>query len=933
MGIPRVLKLNPNGLLLNTFNVSSPNNEIWTIFYNPCNGKMLGFGGGTAGLENLYVFSDTNLTNVNIINFNAASGGWGNDVADAIIDMNGDFFSITITNTTAVGATQNNYLHKSLSASNYNPPTGFSLPSGYNFYETCIPNIFVGSTCWSNQNGSCRSNILSLNTSYLYSYDGKTLKAWDKNTGAMLGQIVVNAAYADGMNRSHEGIAVDECNRVYVGGFQSVHTYSFNGSTFTSLGNITTNVPDEVYDVMLNEASSTLYVSGKGFLSTHNVASCNSMSVTITATSGCGANGSATVTVTGGTAPYTYQWSTGATTSVVTNLAPGTYTVYVQDASCIGRFASDTVTISAGSSNFTVSSNIQNVKCYNTSTGSATLNVIGGTSPYSYTWTPNGGNGNIANNLMAGNYTVNIKDASGCTTIYTVSITQPSDMTVQAVVNNSVSCYGGNDGSASVSVSGGTSPYSCTWTPTGASNFTVNNLTAGNYTIMVSDINNCVKTTTLNIIQPSSISVISNTPNACSGNVAVVNVTVTGGNGNYSYTWQPSGMSSSGSYTTGNLTAAAQVTILVSENNCPPVVKVINIAVSPSLSASGMLVTVCDKASVNIYPQITSPGNGGPYSYLWLNNGSTSTVLTVTGSIANPVQTFTVKISDGCTNPDAVAVCTVQVLPYSSPSLSVTATPLNGCEPLLVNYTASSNDTSVHYTWNFGNGVISTQNPVSVTYTSSGVYSPTVVVVNQYGCVKDTVLMNYVNVYPVPHASFECIPSTTLNVIDAMVTFSNQSTLATQYVWYFGDWCSTENSSNEVNPVHEYGCSGTFTTMLIATNEYGCSDTMVQIIWIKPEIHLYIPDCFTPNGDGLNDVFIPKGIGILEHDYRMLIFDRWGEEIFESNALHKGWDGSVKGSSVMAAEGVYVYKIYAKDVRGRAYEFVGHVTCLPHKER
>jgi gliding motility-associated-like protein len=118
----------------------------------------------------------------------------------------------------------------------------------------------------------------------------------------------------------------------------------------------------------------------------------------------------------------------------------------------------------------------------------------------------------------------------------------------------------------------------------------------------------------------------------------------------------------------------------------------------------------------------------------------------------------------------------------------------------------------------------------------------------------------------------------------------------------------------------------------MVTNEYGCVDTSVQIIWVKPEIHIYIPNCFTPNGDGLNDVFIPKGMGLSEEGYKMVIFDRWGEQIFESTELTRGWDGKVKNTNVLAEQGVYAYKIYVKDVRGRAYEFVGHVTCLPLKE-
>lgn len=110
-------------------------------------------------------------------------------------------------------------------------------------------------------------------------------------------------------------------------------------------------------------------------------------------------------------------------------------------------------------------------------------------------------------------------------------------------------------------------------------------------------------------------------------------------------------------------------------------------------------------------------------------------------------------------------------------------------------------------------------------------------------------------------------------------------------------------------------------------------DYIAKVITIDPEFHLYIPNVFTPDGNGLNDVFQPKGIGIDETDYKMLIFDRWGELIFQSNEFRKGWDGTVKGHSKKATQDVYVYKIYVKDLKGNRHEFVGHVTCLPNSEQ
>jgi gliding motility-associated-like protein len=100
---------------------------------------------------------------------------------------------------------------------------------------------------------------------------------------------------------------------------------------------------------------------------------------------------------------------------------------------------------------------------------------------------------------------------------------------------------------------------------------------------------------------------------------------------------------------------------------------------------------------------------------------------------------------------------------------------------------------------------------------------------------------------------------------------------------------------------------------------------------VKPDFAIYIPNTFTPDGNGLNDMFFPLGVGIDEENYRLDIFDRWGENIFTSNNFRKGWDGSVKGGKI-APQGVYVYKLMVYDLQGNKYPFVGHVTVIRKDE-
>lgn len=561
-GNPDILKVNSSGVQVFNTTVNSNNNEIWTMFYNPCNGKLFGFGGGTTGsLDNLYLFSDTNLTSLTMINFNGATGFCCNDVAEAIIDISGDFYGLSCS---LSGVNQTNYIYRSLQSNGYFPPTGFSVFSGYTFDEVCAPGIFAGSVCYSG-NGSNRANALALNLNYLFSYDGQTLKAWDKTNGSQLGSILVNAAYIGGMNRTHEGITADECDNVYVGGNQAVHMYSFNGSTFTPQGNITTNIPGEVYDLMVDEGRTLLYACGNGFLSAVTSLQCNGLTATDTVISNCGV-GSATVTVTGGTPPYTYLWSNGATTSTVSNLSPGTYTFTILDGSCIKKSIVDSITVTSGG--LALNPSVTNATCFGSNNGSATITAGGGTAPYTYLWSTSPPQiTQTATGLTAGSYSVVVADASGCSNTFTVTITQPAALTATATVVNNVSCNGGSNGSATSSPTGGTTPYTYWWTPSGQTAQTVTGLLAGTYSAVVTDSNGCTTATPVTITQPAPILLSQSTVMAsCGLSDGSATVTPSGGTSPYTYLWLTSPVQNT--QTINNVPTGTYTVIVTDANGC-----------------------------------------------------------------------------------------------------------------------------------------------------------------------------------------------------------------------------------------------------------------------------------------------------------------------------------------------------------------------------
>ncbi|SHK71142.1 T9SS type A sorting domain-containing protein [Epilithonimonas mollis] len=213
-------------------------------------------------------------------------------------------------------------------------------------------------------------------------------------------------------------------------------------------------------------------------------------------------NGAINLTPAGGTAPYTFNWGGGVTTEDRTGLTAGTYTVVITDAN--GCTATVNATVTQPASAVSGTTVVTNVACNGASNGAINLTPAGGTAPYTFNW-GGGVTTEDRTGLTAGTYTVVITDANGCTATVNATVTQPTALTATTSQTN-IACNGGSSGIATINVSGGTGPYTYSWSPSGGTAATASGLSAGTYTVTVTDANTCTLSRTFTITQSAPIS-------------------------------------------------------------------------------------------------------------------------------------------------------------------------------------------------------------------------------------------------------------------------------------------------------------------------------------------------------------------------------------------------------------------------------------------
>ena len=330
---------------------------------------------------------------------------------------------------------------------------------------------------------------------------------------------------------------------------------------------------------------------------------------------------------------------------------------------------------------------------------------------------------------------------------------------------------------------------------------------------------------------------------------------------------------------------------------------------------------------------------GGTLSDGTFASGNTSeNVLYVHGPVDKTQKGAFLKVT---TTPISGDVCppvsdSIEIVLHQYPDL----TPISnqaGCVPLKTSWTVSDNRgipaNQMAYNWTFGNGDSSKlQNPVDVMYPNQGRYSVVVIANNTAGNCKDTSTAT-VEAYPNPVAMFYTDPTKTTVALPKFKMY-NQSTVTAspfnptmRYLWDFGVPTLMDDSSTSKDPRYSYGKdTATYQIMLIVTTDKGCKDTAYKTVRIGPDIIVFIPDVFTPDdaGPNKNNTFNVTALNFKV--FNMRVYNRWGEKMYETSDILKGWDGKANGEECI--QGVYVYHVEVTSLEDKVYKYDGTITLL-----
>lgn len=692
----------------------------------------------------------------------------------------------------------------------------------------------------------------------------------------------------------------------------STTTYTVQLTDSTGLCSNTANVTVNVIDLILTPSSTS---------------------------SDCITGGSASVSVAGGSGDYSYEWSNGGNTATIDDLQPGDYSVIVTD-NVLGCQDSIVVNVPAGPGALVGNITFDNMTCAGANDGSVTISITGGTAPYTYSWSAIGGTVTTPNttqtisNLPAGVYEVTIIDNTGCDFVTSATITEPNPivMIVDSVFNPP--CADAPQGFIRIQSDGGQRPYTFSWNnsvPVVEVNDGVNasNLPAGSYTLTLTDDLGCEQSVTVDLLPTiAPTAEIVSVQSICAGETSSIFITGTIGatvvyniNGGPNQNIVINGFGEA-TIVTGNLTQNSTIQ-LVSITSIAPELCQATLNESASISVTSLPVAnlsaneVCEGESSTVTftgtPNATVVYNvdGGADQTIVLNAQGQASVNS--GALFSNITYNLVSVTSNTTPACETLLSSsveINVLPLPVVSIDGSTSVCSGTETNVV-FTGTPN-TQVTYTINggeeltvvldqSGNAVVQTGN-----LTEDVVYELVSVDYVNSDCGQEASGSVVVEVNPLPEPTITATPDTIIRDDNSVIEVTGGVTF---------EWSPVESDESiiTVAPLE------TTEYTVVLANEFGCEAQISITVYVLPRaVTIALPDAFTPNGDGINDVFEIFN----KSDFTsitMRVYNRWGELVHEGRDQNHGWDGTFKG--VAQSQDVYVYFIEAtSEVTGQSYK-------------
>lgn len=723
------------------------------------------------------------------------------------------------------------------------------------------------------------------------------------------------------------------------------------------------NIPAEVFTVIVTDTKGCQFTLSQSV--TEPIASISS-TPTLTHINCFGdATGAIISGIAGGTAPYTYAWSNGATSANISSVTSGSYTLTVTDFNnCQATYS---YTLNQPTNSLVVTLSGTNILCFGNSTGAVSSTTTGGTTPYTCLWS-NGSTAAAINNLIAGTYSVTVTDNLGCIATNSIVLTEPLAPLAASTVVTDVDCHGSNSGEIDLSVSGGTVPYSYVWSNGQSLILTeiTQDLTtqyANSYTVWITDNNGCQETVTSIISQPGAplfTSGIINDVNCFGLNDGAIDASISGGTIPYSFAW------SNGAVTEDvSNVVAGNYTLTVTDNlGCTLSNNFTIVEPNAALSiATFVKDVICNAGTTGGIDAVISGGTA-PYTYLWSNGATTLNIDQVS---AGPYS-LTVTDAQGCIAfTGAVVNQPVQALTVVP---AVVDASCYGYADGQITLSISGGTQPYYFNWGNQNEILLNNNSEVLSGLATNDYF--IRIRDKNGCiVEQTITVGE----PTPFLGTTIVSDVTCfggNDGSIDLTISG-STPAYSIVWSDGQL--TEDAINLTEGTYEYvvtdnqGCvlrnqvivtepeelkistqlypvscidqtdasifintfggtmpytynwsNGQITQNIenLAPGNYSvtisdnnsCVSTFNFVIDISEQACLDIPNTITPNGDNYNDTWILENLDLYPYA-QVKIFNKWGNLIFSSDGVYTPWEGTYNGEPLPSE--VYYYIIELKN--------------------